>query len=154
MTETHAAWDREIALSSGHLYGRECRANAWSAKGACYLKAADDENARDAFREALALVSGHTQARAGLAILDGPDSEMARHLANDSSAACDLVTPRAAVLVHAGGVAAAVAMVHDALRAAPPGNAGWQIPVDPLLRVWEDPGAWRPVLALLHVRAR
>jgi DNA-binding winged helix-turn-helix (wHTH) protein len=154
MTETHAAWDREIALSSGHLYGRECRANAWSAKGACYLKAADDESARDAFGEALALVSGHTQARAGLAILDGPGGEMARGLVNDSCTAFELVTARAAVLAHTGDVAAAVAMVHDALRVTPPGNAGWQIPVDPLLRVWERPDAWEPVLALLHARAR
>jgi len=30
---------------------------------------------------------------------------------------------------------AAVRLVADVLRAAPPGNAGWTIPIDPLLRV-------------------
>jgi hypothetical protein len=116
--EGHAAWDREIVLSSGHLYGRECRANAWTAKGACYLKTAQEHYARDAFGEALALVPGHAQARAGLAIVDGPDGQTVPGLANDSCTAVEPAIARAAVLVHAGDVAAAVAMVHAALRAA------------------------------------
>ncbi len=61
---------------------------------------------------------------------------------------------RAAVLVHTGDVPAAVSMVHDALKAAPPGNTGWRIPIDPLLRVWEHRNVWTPVLETLHLRAR
>jgi len=42
----------------------------------------------------------------------------------------------------------------DALpEAPPPGNAGWLLPVDPLLNVQRDPGVWLPVLAKLRKRA-
>ncbi len=61
---------------------------------------------------------------------------------------------RAVPMLHGGDVAGAVAIVLAALRAAPPGNSGWSIPVDPLLRVWENPTAWAPVLEVLHLRAR
>ncbi len=149
-----AALDREIALASGHLYGRECCANAWYVRGACYLCLGDRDAAREAFLDALALVPGHALARAGLAILDGPDSDAARSLTVDTSAAFEVVMARAALLVHTGDVSGAVAMVHAALEASPPGNTGWLIPVDPLLRVWEHPETWAPVLELLHVRAR
>jgi tetratricopeptide (TPR) repeat protein len=153
--EAQDVLDRELALSSrGHLYGRECCANAWYAKGGCYRILRDNEAARDAFVEALALVPGHALARAGLAIIDGPDSDAARSLASYSSPAFELVMARAAVLVHGSDVPAAVAMVHAALKAAPPGNTGWGIPIDPLLRVWEHRAAWAPVLETLHLRAR
>ncbi len=86
--EAQDVFDRELALSSrGHLYGRECCANAWYAKGACHLIRRDSDAAREAFLEALALVPGHALARAGLAILDGPDSDAAHNLATDSSGA-------------------------------------------------------------------
>jgi hypothetical protein len=60
----------------------------------------------------------------------------------------------AALLVHAGDVAAAVRLLDAALAAAPPGSTGWMIPIDPLLRVWEDREAWKPVLGRLALRAR
>ena len=60
----------------------------------------------------------------------------------------------AALLVHADDVRGAAAMVHAALEAAPPGNTGWLMPIDPLLRVRENRDDWAPVLELLHMRAR
>lgn len=149
------AFERETALSRrGHLYGRECCANAWCDLGACGLVRGDTPGAREAFEEVLALLPGHPQALAGLAILDGPDSDAARALAHHSSHAFELVVARAAMFAHAGNLPAAVALVHDALAAAPPGNTGWSIPLDPLLRVWEQPRAWASVCDLLHLRAR
>jgi Protein of unknown function DUF86 len=41
----------------------------------------------------------------------------------------------------------------DALLAAQPGNAGWLVPIEPLLRVWEAPDVWAPVLQILGKRS-
>jgi hypothetical protein len=41
-----------------------------------------------------------------------------------------------------------------ALAMAPPGNAGWMIPIDPLLGVWREPDAWAPALRHVMERAR
>lgn len=41
----------------------------------------------------------------------------------------------------------------QALAAAPHGNAGWLIPIDPLLGVHRAPDAWNDVLLQLRVRA-
>jgi len=40
-----------------------------------------------------------------------------------------------------------------ALNAAPPGNAGWLVPVEPLLNVSGNPEQWGSVLARLRARA-
>jgi len=52
-----------------------------------------------------------------------------------------------------GDVGAAVAVIQAALAEAPPDNTGWSVPIDPLLRVHEDPEAWALVLAKVHERA-
>jgi hypothetical protein len=44
-------------------------------------------------------------------------------------------------------------VVDQALSAAPPGNAGWLIPVEPLLNVAAAPEVWNSVLARLRTRA-
>jgi hypothetical protein len=41
----------------------------------------------------------------------------------------------------------------EALIGAPPGSAGWILPVEPLLQVAARPNLWRPVLASLRNRA-
>jgi hypothetical protein len=53
----------------------------------------------------------------------------------------------------AGDAAAAAELVCAALRTAPAGNAGWLLPVDPLLRVHDAPSVWRPALSALRKRA-
>jgi hypothetical protein len=44
-------------------------------------------------------------------------------------------------------------LVERALTAAPSGNAGWLIPVEPMLNVAAAPDTWAPVLARLRTRA-
>ena len=148
-----ASFDKELAQEPrGHLYGREIAANAWYAKGACCLAAGDHDAARAAFSEALARVSRHPMAHAGLAISHG----------EPPCAGCDAGTPepvdhavaRAARMVHMGNIADAVTTVSAALTAAPPGNGGWLLPVEPLLGVRHGLDAWAPALAVLHLRAR
>lgn len=52
-------------------------------------------------------------------------------------------------LVHAHDVSTAVPLVSAALAAAPPGNGGWLLPVEPLLRVGRVHDAWAPALAVV-----
>jgi hypothetical protein len=47
----------------------------------------------------------------------------------------------------------AAPLVDHALAAAPAGNAGWLLPVEPLLNVTTAPDIWAPVLARLRARA-
>jgi hypothetical protein len=47
----------------------------------------------------------------------------------------------------------AVELLDRGLSAAPAGNAGWLIPVEPLLNVSANPDEWRSVLARLRSRA-
>lgn len=147
------SFDKELAQEPrGHLYGREIAANAWYAKGACCLAAGDRDAARAAFSEAITRVPRHPMALAGLAIANG----------EPPCAGCDAGTPepvdhavaRAARLVHAGDVDSAAPIVSAALAAAPSGNGGWLLAVEPLLGARPGLDAWAPALAVLHIRAR
>ena len=59
----------------------------------------------------------------------------------------------AAQFVLAGAHGDAVRLLDVALAASPPGNAGWTIPIEPLLNVGRTAAAWTPVLARLRTRA-
>ena len=48
-------------------------------------------------------------------------------------------------LVLAGRHSEAATFVEQALAAAPAGNAGWLLPIEPLLHVSAHPGIWAPV---------
>jgi hypothetical protein len=52
-----------------------------------------------------------------------------------------------------GRTAFAATVLEQALAAAPPGNAGWLVPVEPLLNVWANADVWAPVLSRLRSRA-
>ena len=61
---------REIASEGdGHVYARECAANAWYACGALHLREGRREAAASAFQEALTRVPGHALAAVGLAAI-------------------------------------------------------------------------------------
>lgn len=145
-----AAYERELALEPrGHLYARECAANTWCAIGAVRLQRGQRDRARAAFEEAIARVERHPMARAGLAILDAtpvPDAALVTRSVAEAMA-------WAAVLVAAGAVDRAVALVLTALESAPPTSGGWTLPIDPMLGVGRNPHAWRDVLVLLRTRA-
>jgi tetratricopeptide (TPR) repeat protein len=148
-----ASFDQELALEArGHLYAREIAANTWYAKGACSLAAGDRDAAAAAFREAVARVPRHPMAHAGLAIVD--DQSLAAAPDAGTPECIDVAMARAARLVHANRIADAVPLVSAALAAALPGNSGWLLPVEPLLRVGHARDAWVPALAVLHLRAR
>jgi DNA-binding winged helix-turn-helix (wHTH) protein len=62
---------REIASEAdGHVYARECAANAWYACGALHLREGRHDAAASAFQEALTRVPGHALAMVGLTAID------------------------------------------------------------------------------------
>jgi DNA-binding winged helix-turn-helix (wHTH) protein len=160
--ETAALADFEGELShetSGHLYARECCANTWYAIGALRLRRGELVEARAAFAQTLDRLPIHPMARAGLAVLaarEGHAAAPAAAAGRDASGAVEAVIARAAATVLMrgdAGLASAVTSVEQALAEAPAGNAGWLIPIEPLLGVHLHADAWAPVLARLRTRA-
>ena len=152
-------FERELSFEgSGHLYARECGANTWYAIGSIRLRQGRLSGARDAFGRALERVAIHPMARVGLA---AATPKGARPIANVPVAGrigsfntpADAAMIDAAQLVFAGAHDDAARVVDGALASAPPGNAGWLIPVEPLLNVSAAAAAWAPVLARLRARA-
>jgi tetratricopeptide (TPR) repeat protein len=139
-----AELERELESEpAGHLYARECCANTWYAIGALKLRQRKTEEARAAFEHAISRVSTHPMARVALAL------DLPSHLAPPVDAAL----PRAAQCVLVDKHAEAARLIDEALAAAPPGSAGWLIPVEPLLNVSANPDNWNGVLSQLRIRA-
>jgi hypothetical protein len=148
-------FERELAAeASGHLYARECCSNTCYAIGALRLRRQQKTEAQHAFAQALERVPNH---RLVLTVLK------AQSLATLGGVGTTLALPEnvpfddkfgAAIAVDLMGHTAFAAQVLDgALAAAPPGNAGWLVPVEPLLNVAAAPDVWAPVLARLRTRA-
>jgi DNA-binding winged helix-turn-helix (wHTH) protein len=143
--------ERELSFEvSGHLYARECCANTLYAIGAIHTRAQRRREAATAFQQALARVPRHPLASLALGMItpDAPGTAP-----GVPSPSFDAAVGQAIVLVGAGDPASAARRVGQALAAAPPGNAGWLLPVEPLLNVAAAPDVWAPVLARLRTRA-
>jgi DNA-binding winged helix-turn-helix (wHTH) protein len=150
-------FERELAREGdGHLYARECAANTWYAVGALRLREGRRAEARTAFEHAITRVARHPLAHVGLAAsapaqsrpTDRDAATTSRDLSSIDASLC-----AAARLAIADDHTAAAALVHDALAAAPPGSAGWILPIEPLLHVAARPDAWSRALARLRGRA-
>ena len=167
-------FERELASEhAGHLYARECSANTWYALGALRRRQGHAAEAAAAFQQALDRVPAHPLARVGVSAAGGADPAPPRlrsieHAATDGAAArrafgaevaappalsVDSALVRAAQLVVAGAHADAARLVDDALAQAPDGNAGWLLPIEPLLHVSTHPDLWARALARLRNRA-
>lgn len=164
--EAVASFERELALESrGHLYARECCANAWYAIGVCRWRDGETEAARAAFEQALTRVPRHPMAHAARALMASsvpavrlkPDttSDTTPDPTSDTTAtlSVDEAMARAALAANTGHGEGAGQMVARALSAAPGGNAGWLLPIEPLLQVNRTRGWRAPALAALSVRA-
>jgi DNA-binding winged helix-turn-helix (wHTH) protein len=145
-----ASLERELSFeASGHLYARECCANTWYAIGAVHMRQQRRKEAAEAFQQALARVPKHPLARLGLAMLNG-----ANRAATDATvSSLEGAIGYGIALVAAGDHVNAARRIDQALAAAPPGNAGWLLPIEPLLNVVAAPGPWAPVLSRLRTRA-
>jgi DNA-binding winged helix-turn-helix (wHTH) protein len=146
-----ASLERELSFeASGHLYARECCANTWYAIGAVHIRQHRRKEAGEAFQQALARVPKHPLARLGLAMLSGEASRAAPDAAVSS---LERSIAHAIALVAAGDHINAAQQIDQALALAPPGNAGWILPIEPLLNVAAAPGTWASVLSRLRTRA-
>jgi tetratricopeptide (TPR) repeat protein len=151
LAEFHRELDGE---KSGHLYARECCANTWYAIGALQLRHKRSDDARHAFEEALSRVPNHGLTLAVLtagSMSREPRVESATPSAIQASFETLMGTGIARALL--GRSAFAAETIDRALASAPPGNAGWLIPVEPILQVSANPEAWAPVLDRLRSRA-
>lgn len=154
-----AAFARELATeSSGQVYARECCANTWYAMGALHLKRGRLREAATAFEQAIARVSTHPMAHLGLAHvrhrLDGvPVGPLTVGAPGSSRVGVDAAMYEAAHLVLAGRAPEAAPVVERALDAAPSGNAGWLLPVEPLIQTEAAPEIWAAALSMIRTRA-
>jgi DNA-binding winged helix-turn-helix (wHTH) protein len=156
--------------ASGHLYARECCANAWYAIGALHLKRRRLDLAQAAFAHALTRVPTHRMARLGAEAAGGSEvpgfrssevpgfrsSEVPGFRGSENAAQSrpvDEAIFRAAACVLAGATTDAARIVEEALTRAAPGSAGWTLPIEPLLRVNDAPDLWQTALARMRARA-
>jgi DNA-binding winged helix-turn-helix (wHTH) protein/Tfp pilus assembly protein PilF len=156
-SEAIEEFGRELALAQTHrLYGREYTMHALLGRGSAWLRAGRrDEAARD-FDRALGLYPAHPLALIGAAIAS--DGSFARaetaiaDMAGDKPVQAGLA--RGALLAVQGRLEEAAAAFDELLTSAPPGFAGWQLPVQPLLREVVDAEPFSAVFARLADRAR
>ena len=157
--EIKESFDREIAAeSTGRLYAREFATNARTSIGFVRLNMGDVGIAAEAFRSVLAKQPAHPRAMLGQAIAAGgghllqPLSARVEEL-KASGRTIDAALVSAGLLAARGEAAAAIAVLDRFLTSAPPGPAGWIIPVDPMLASLRSAPGFDGLLAKLSARA-
>ena len=158
-TQALEAFARELAEEPhGHLYARESCANSWYALAVVRLRHGDRVAAQEALHETLRRTPHHPLALAALSSLRaeaqfGGAVEASGAASTPLAATMESAFAGAARHVLRGDHPAAAQIVAAALTAAPPGSAGWWLPLEPLLEVTARPDVWSGVLTLLRVRA-
>jgi DNA-binding winged helix-turn-helix (wHTH) protein/Tfp pilus assembly protein PilF len=151
-----AEFDRERALAQPHrLYGREYAMHASLGRGAALLRADNRDQAVHAFREALELYPDHPLGHLGLLLArQGKAGPVEAALAvMDGTKPIEAALVRAQLLAAQGRDAMAADVARTAISEAPPGFAGWSLPVEPLLQMTAHT-ALASVLSLVADRAR
>jgi tetratricopeptide (TPR) repeat protein len=152
-----AAFEQELMFeASGHMYARECCANASYALGVVHLRAGRAGDAVHAFDEALRRIPSHAQTLALRFTIDDTwrdrfDASVAR--LEHRGAVADAALARATVLARRGSHVEAADVVQRMLTSAPPGAAAWMLPIEPAIDVAADPGTWAGPLARVRTRA-
>jgi len=130
----------------GHLHWQECAANAWYARGAVRLRQRDFTGAAAAFQRALAIAPSHLFAMAALG-RPLPD------LAPDDPRADEAGMARAVALARGNRHADAAHVYAGTLAVSKAPNAGWLLPVEPVLCAPGRPEIWAAVLTVVQQRA-
>jgi DNA-binding winged helix-turn-helix (wHTH) protein/tetratricopeptide (TPR) repeat protein len=164
-TEALDEFDRESRLAEPHrLYGREYAGYAHIGRGAALLRSSRAADAIAAFKTALDFLPRHGPTWIGLALAHRHigDPRGAAAALEEASAAVETLThtrPIEAAIVRAELLAArgepdrAAATLDTVLGDAPPGFAGWTIPVEPFLAQISADQRFTAVLKALAVRA-
>lgn len=146
MTEATDEFDRERALAQPHrLYGREYTMQAHLAHGAALLRSGKRDAAVQCFTSALALYPSQPLAQLGIAL--------ASDIAFDPSTIKEPLM-RGVALAALGRTQEAEATLLAYLDQAPPGFAGWWLPLEPFVRQDTEKPALTAVLTRLAERAR
>jgi DNA-binding winged helix-turn-helix (wHTH) protein len=152
-------FERELSFeSAGQLYARECAANTWYAIGALRLRQGRRADAGAAFSRAIERVATHPMARVGLMAASSTKPIALPSAASGGQPSrrppsVDATMFRAAQLVIAGAHTEAAHILDQSLADAAAGNAGWLLPIEPLLHVTAHPDIWARTLAQLRNRA-
>ena len=146
-----ACFDEEIAAAADHVYGREFAINAHVAGGFTKLASGDRAGAADAFR----LAATHPKSRVGMLAIDGDphavNTAIAELTASGRHAEAALVA--AGAQIAGGRIDEAVASLDRLLASAPPGPAGWIIPIDPMLAALHGNAGKSALFSKLAARA-
>jgi DNA-binding winged helix-turn-helix (wHTH) protein len=152
-------------LRDAQIYAGEFRVNAQVAAGFAHLSAGDASGALDVFRMALETLPRNGRALIGLyaafqktslahearSLLPQIDLAIAELRAGQRAGEAALVN--AAAQAVRGNLDTACATLEQLLESAPPGQVGWQIPIDPALAPVRGHAAYPRILALLAARA-
>jgi len=166
LDEALREFDRESALAQPHrLYGREFQRDALHARGACLLRMKRHADAADCFERATQLYPDHAPSHLGLLLVAratgsrGRVEELTRRL-QDVLSSLETGRPVKATIVGSqilaaeGRVDDACAALCSLLDAAPPGHAGWTLPIEPFLAEALQHEAFAVVTTRLADRAR
>ena len=152
-------------LPAAQLYAAEIRVNAQVAAGFAHLAANDATGAIDAFRIALETLPRNGRALVGLysalrlttlarearLLLPRIEETIAELAAGQRLVEAAAV--RAAAEISRGEMDAACVTLEHLLESAPPGQAGWEIPIDPALAPLRAHRSYPRIVALLAARA-
>lgn len=161
-----AAFDRELARPARGLHANEFAMDACDGHGFARLAAGDAAGAVVMFKRALDRYPEHARSLVGLAAAQaraGDATAAAGSLKQARAAIAELDRQdrrvegaMAAAFAHAvsGKPANAIATLDALLASAPPGPAGWTLPVEPLLASLRGTPAFDAILKRLAARAR
>ncbi len=164
--KARAAFDQELESKGSHLFADESARDAYDGQGLVRLLEGDAAGAASMFEAALSRYPDHARSLVGLAgacramgAADRADGALAKAMQVTESLRArgrvsDAVLAAAACQVASGRLVEATTMLMEFLSAAPPGSAGWTLPVDPFLASLRKEPAFANVLALLADRAR
>jgi adenylate cyclase len=159
-------FDCERTLAEPHrLYGPEYAMNAIYGRGAAFVRAGRFAEAAESFEQALAIYRDHPQSHLGLAIAEraggasvkSEDSLTAVERALirlDRARPVEAALVRSQLLTARGSFEEAIRTLRHVLSTAPPGFAGWTIPIEPVFRQLQGKQGFTDVLQLLARRAR
>ena len=148
-----ADFETELSLEpQDHLYSRECCANTWYAIGVLRMRQHRIQDAAAALDEALQRAPHHAVALVTRAAVAGHAPVQASRPRSGDPRFFDAVIAAAACHVLDGDHAAAARLVDTSLAQTADTNAGWLLPVEPLLNVAARPGVWEAALARLRAR--
>jgi DNA-binding winged helix-turn-helix (wHTH) protein/Tfp pilus assembly protein PilF len=164
--EARAEFERELTSAGGELYATDYSIRAYDGQGYAFLHEGDAAAAAGMFGRALEFLPDHARSLVGLAEAyrrGGRHEEAASTLeraqqavealrATDRTAEASMVASFAHVV--SGRPMEAIATLERFISEAPPGFAGWTIPVEPLLTPLRDDQGFQAVVARLAERAR